>query len=1329
MDVGTWIRERWRWAALAACAACAIAALALDYYRHESRLIREQAYRQLGSIARLKAGQIEAWRKERIADALVLSRSPLLRDAIQRYLGAPGSAALRAQVVDRLRLVTDYLGYRDVLVAGPDGNLLFGLDPRQHELDASARQLAVRAAAAHEVVFGDFSRCPVCHEIHLDLAAPILDPGDRTLAVLLLRNDPKQSLYPLIESWPTPSKTAETLLVRREGGEAVVLNTLRFRRDTALTLRIPLDRVGRFEGTDYRGRRVLAELLAVPGSPWHMIAKVDTDEILAELHYRGLVILGFALLSVLLAAGGVAIFYHRRQRDLYRQLHAAQMERQALTAHYEYVVKYAHDAMILANEEMRIVEANDRALVLYECSREELSRMKLADLRAPGDPVRLDLHDPALNEGISFETEHRRKDGTFFPVEVSARVIEVDGARYYHEIIRDITDRKTAEAALRASEELFRTTLYSIGDAVITTDRSGRVRSMNSVAEALTGWTEAEASGRPCGEVFRVFSEETGEQAAGIVERVLREGVVIGLANHSELERRDGSRLPVEDSGAPIRDATGAVTGVVLVFRDVSAERANQRALRESENRFRRLAENAPDIIYRYEFAPVRRFSYVSPAATPITGYTPEEFYADPDLGVRITPPERRPVVEKLFRGEQVLEPSREVEWICKDGRLITVEVHDTPVYDEAGALVAIEGIARDITERRRNEEALRRLSLVVEQAPVSIVITDKDANIEYVNPAFTAITGYTRDEVLGKNPRILQSGETPPEVYRDLWSAVTAGREWRGEFRNKTKDGRVFCERAVIAPLLDSRGKITHFVGIKEDITENRKLEQQLLQAQKMEAVGRLAGGVAHDFNNLLTVINGYSELLRDRLAEGDPLRDMAEQIRRAGERAADLTQQLLAFSRKQPARPQPLSLNELVSQSKGMLERLLGEDIELITRLAPGLGLVMADPGQMHQILMNIAVNARDAMPGGGTLTVETANVEVDHGYAGLASDAVPGSYVVLAITDTGIGMDAETRERIFEPFFTTKEVGKGTGLGLSTVYGIVRQYGGWITVSSEPDRGSTFRIHLPRMPDATAVTWETEPKSAVAGGSETILVVEDQAEVRKFAVAVLNGLGYRVLEAARGEDALLIAGRHAGPIQLLLTDAVMPGMTGMELAVRLRSSRPDMAAIFMSGYGESVIARDGMISPDVNYLAKPFSADLLARKVREALDSRRPVHSILVVDDEEAVRNLFRNILAGAGYAVTAAADGKEAMKAARQQRFDLVITDLVMPEQEGLETIRALRKERPDAKLVAVSGAFHGEFLKVAEMLGASASLMKPVSPNRLLATVQRVLSEG
>ncbi|MCL5746102.1 MAG: PAS domain S-box protein, partial [Acidobacteria bacterium] len=576
------------------------------------------------------------------------------------------------------------------------------------------------------------------------------------------------------------------------------------------------------------------------------------------------------------------------------------------------------------------------------------------------------------------------------------------------------------------------------------------------------------------------------------------------------------------------------------------------------------------------------------------------------DLGLRFTTPERRSIVEKLFHGEQLLEPSREAEWIRKDGAAITVEIHDVPVYDEAGALVAIEGIAREITQRRRSEEWVRKLSQVAEQIPVAVVITDTAGTIEYVNSAFTAISGYTHDEALGKNPRILKSGEMRPEEYRHLWSSITAGREWAGVFHNKAKDGRLYWERAVIAPIVDARGSITNFVGIKEDITEQKKLEEQFRQSQKMEAVGRLAGGVAHDFNNLLTVINGYSNLLLTRLPESDPSREMASQIYNAGERAADLTQQLLAFSRRQPAQPQPLNINKTIEQTRTMLERLLGEDIRLVMRLDPGVCLVMADSGQIHQIVMNLAVNARDAMPGGGTLTIETATVEVDQGLASLHSDAVPGSYVMLAVSDTGVGMDAEMLEHIFEPFYTTKAAGKGTGLGLSMVYGVVRQYGGWIGVYSEPGRGSTFKIHLPRLRDDTAQDCTTGPEPAAMKGSETILVVEDQPDVRKFAAAVLRGCGYRVLEAARGEDALLVAAGHPGPIQLMLTDAVMPGMSGMELARRFESSRPDMTVVFMSGYGENVIAQGGMISPDVNYLSKPFSADALVQRVRDALDS---------------------------------------------------------------------------------------------------------------------------
>lgn len=1339
MSLTTWIRDRWRWIALVSLAIVVISTAALGYYQREARLIREKADENLSSIAKLKVGQIQAWRKERIGDALVLSRDPWLVETLPLLLNGTGRGPARDSILDQLKLLRDSYGYLDVLIASVNGSIVLGSDPRQHDLDAAAKQLVLLTAAQRDIVFDDLVRCPDCKEIHLDLAAPIQDKQRRTIAVILLRIDPDKFLYPLIESWPVPSKSHETLLVRREGNYAVILNRLRFRRDAALGVRIPLSqiqtpavlaakgRAGYFEGIDYRGVRVVSELLPVPGSPWFMVAKVDAGEIMAELKYRAAVILGFALLSILLTLGAVATLYQRRKANLYRELHKAQTERQALTAHYEYVVKYAHDAMILADEEMRIVEANDRALTLYDRSREELYRLKVSELRAPGEAPSLHTRDAALLQGITFETTHLKKDGTLFPVEVSARVILVEGERYYHEIIRDLTDRKTAEAALEASKELFRTTLYSIGDAVITTDRNGLMRSMNAVAERLTGWSETEALGRSCTEVFRVFNEKTGEWSGGIEGRVLQEGVVIGLANHTELEARDGTRRPVEDSGAPIRDASGALTGVVLVFRDVSEARARENALRDSENRFRRLAENANDLIYRLEFVPAPRCAYANPAALTLTGYTPEEFYADPRLVLRMAPADRLPTVGKHVRGELLLPSPREALWIRKDGTTVTVELNDVPIYDEAGALVAVEGVARDITERRREERELRKLSRAVEQSPVSVEITDTDGNIEYVNPAFIANSGYTREELLGKNPRILQSGRTPPEEYRRLWSEITAGREWHGEFCNKSKDGRLFWERAVITPVFDARGAITNYLGIKQDITREKNLEDQFRQTQKLEAVGRLAGGIAHDFNNLLTVINGYSNLMFSQLSPDDPTREMAGEILQAGERAADLTGQLLAFSRKQAAQPEPLWLNETVTQAYRMLERLVGDHVKLLTRLDPAAGLVMADAGQMHQILMNLVINARDAMTEAGTITIETSNVEVDDGYAAVHSDAVPGHYILLTVSDTGVGMDAETTKHIFEPFFTTKEVGKGTGLGLSTVYGIVRQYGGWIAVYSEPGLGSTFKVHLPRLLDPGTSVPEEELQPASVSGSETILVVEDQEDVRRFVVKVLTGCGYQMLDAARGEVALVVAGSHPGPIHLLLTDAVMPGMTGMEVAARLLPLRPDMRVLCMSGYGEGVIAHQGMILPGTAYLAKPFSAEVLSHKVREALDTPRQRQAILVVDDDEQVRNLFQLVLSGAGYEVTTAADGDEGLSLARRQRYNLVITDLVMPGHEGIETIRILHEEQPDLLFIAVSGAFEGRFLRTAEYLGACASLLKPVAPDVLLATVRKVLS--
>ena len=413
------------------------------------------------------------------------------------------------------------------------------------------------------------------------------------------------------------------------------------------------------------------------------------------------------------------------------------------------------------------------------------------------------------------------------------------------------------------------------------------------------------------------------------------------------------------------------------------------------------------------------------------------------------------------------------------------------------------------------------------------------------------------------------------------------------------------------------------------------------------------------------------------------------------------------------------------IATEAVNMLQRLLGENIELRTLLDPSLGVVLADPGQMHQILMNLLLNARDAMGRGGTLTIETKNVDLAENYATRPSEAAAGAYAVLQVTDTGAGMSEEIRERIFEPFFTTKDSKDGSGLGLSTVYGIVKQNQGWIEVDSELEIGTTFRIFLPRV-DAVVAPDEPRPYETPAlGGSETILVVEDQEDVRALAVEVLKSYGYHVLSASGGADALRLAEEYAGPIHLLLTDVMMPGMTGRDLAEQLSPSRPGMKILYISGYGERVVVHHGILDPGIEYLPKPFEADALAAKIRTLIGSGATPVRILVVDDEKCIRDFFHEVLASEGYDVQLAENGKEALQLMNGQEVDLVVTDLVMPEREGIETIRAIHEQHPKTKVVAVSGAFGGWFLTIAAKLGADATLAKPVQPDQLLKTVRKV----
>jgi two-component system, cell cycle sensor histidine kinase and response regulator CckA len=629
-------------------------------------------------------------------------------------------------------------------------------------------------------------------------------------------------------------------------------------------------------------------------------------------------------------------------------------------------------------------------------------------------------------------------------------------------------------------------------------------------------------------------------------------------------------------------------------------EPAGREALLESAETLKALVNASPLAVVAFDADGTIRMW--NPAAERMFGWTAAEVLGKPHP---IVPEDKQEEFRRLR--ETALAGNTftgmELRRVRKDGSPIDISVSTAPIRDEGGSITGIMSILTDVTDRKRSEEELRRLATAVEQAAEAIVITDERGAIQYVNPAFERISGYGKEEVAGKNPRILKSGRHDREFYQEFWATLLRGETWSGVFVNRRKDGALYEEEAVISPVRDASGRVANYVAVKRDVTAERRMEEQLQHAQKMEAVGRLAGGVAHDFNNLLTAITGYSELVLARLEEEDPSHRDVEEIRRAAERAATLTRQLLAFSRRQVLRPKVLDLNEVVGGMRKMLARLIGEDVELVTAFGAASGRVTADPGQIEQVLVNLAINARDAMPDGGRLVVETSDLDLDGTRAGLHDPVRPGKYVVLSVTDTGCGMDEATMSRLFEPFFTTKEVGKGTGLGLATAYGIVAQSGGHLRAESEPGRGSTFRVYLPRV-DAE-VPRDAAP-AAPRRGSETILVAEDEEMVRELVSAVLGQQGYAVLPARDGEEALRLAEEHEGSIPLLVTDVVMPRMGGIDLAVRLRSRRPGIRVLFVSGYTDTAGKPLGVPEPGTEFLHKPFLPSVLASRVRSLIDS---------------------------------------------------------------------------------------------------------------------------
>jgi two-component system, cell cycle sensor histidine kinase and response regulator CckA len=1378
---------RWIGAALFVVFTVAVLVGGYAYYRTETERVRQEKYQEIAAIGKLKTGQIEQWRQERLGDSRRSSTAPFFVKAVQEWIAQPDHVALQQKIRDRLEIEQTEEGYSDVLLLATDGNVLIAVSPRPHPLSPGAKEAVEQALTHKTAVLSDLYRCP--HGIiHLDAVAPVLGAEGKPIAVLVLRSNAESYLYPLIQSWPTPSRTAETLLVRKEGDDVLFLNDLRHRPDSALSLREPLThrnlpavqailgKQGIFLGRDYRGKEVLADLLPVAGSRWFMVAKVDASEILAEVQYRGTIVVLFVALFIVVAASVTAFGYRHRQARLYRELY--------------------------------------------------------------------------------------------------------------------LSERKA-----RIAQGEFRATLYSIGDAVITADTAGLVKEMNPVAERLVGWPEAEAKGKRLSDVFHIVNEETRAVLNSPVDRVLSEGVVLGLANHTLLISKSGSEYPIADSGAPILNKDGTIVGVVMVFRDQTQEREAENERNEREKRYRDLWEKAPvmlvsldrngrilfasdyfceelgydrdEVLDRtpFEFqteqssryaqsvvfpqflqqgtirnAPLqfikkngdvidvllnvtaerddrgtiirsrsafiditdrkraeaaleeseerfaksfknnpawlaivhvetRKLLEVNDAWTRLLGYTREEAIGRTavELGIYDEETYRKIMEEAEAKGSvrnvevsmktragenRVLLASREVIGIkgepyllamglditdrkhaeqesrlnerrleslvrisqhapkdfrnlldyaldealtltgstigwfgsyTEEGKRLTIlawssnamedgevppksivlSIHDAGIWAEGirrrepfilndcqnsntnqtdwprgctelsrlltvpifsgGRIVAAATVgnktddyektdARQLTlfmdsvwviaRARRSEEAQRRLSTAIEQASEGVLITDPQGIVQYVNPALEKITGYRRDELIGRTPGILKSGEHDAAFYRHLWGTIRAGKTWSGHFTNRRKDGQLYQEEATISPVRDASGQIANFVAVKRDITEQLRLSSQLFQAQKMEAVGTLAGGVAHDFNNILQVVLGYSELMLSDEHFPERYREDLTRVHQTAGTGADLVQRLLTFSRKTEVKPRPLNLNRRIEQLQKMLSRTLPKMIEMELILADDLAAINADPTQMEQVLMNLAVNARDAMPEGGRLIIRTENTALDEHYCTTHLDVEPGRYVLLSVSDTGNGMDKDTAQHIFEPFFTTKGPREGTGLGLAMVYGIVKQHGGHITCYSEVSQGTVFSMYFPALvSEEEAITKES--KGVLPGGSETILLVDDEQMIRDLGTRILTKAGYTVIAASNGKEALEVYRTQNSRISLVIMDLIMPEMGGKQCLENLLALDPSVRVVVASGYSLDGATKELLALGARGFVNKPYDMRQVLEIVRSVLD----------------------------------------------------------------------------------------------------------------------------
>jgi two-component system cell cycle sensor histidine kinase/response regulator CckA len=885
-------------------------------------------------------------------------------------------------------------------------------------------------------------------------------------------------------------------------------------------------------------------------------------------------------------------------------------------ARFRTFLESAPDAVVIADHAGTIEFVNAQTERLFGYPRAELLGQSVALLV----PLRLRTRDVSERTFPDLDLFGLRKDGTEFPVEVSRSLLESEGRQLFASAVRDVSARRATEAALEvANSELREYALRAVreraqarfgalvehsADGIVLTAADGVTFYRSPAALRILGVADGEGA---ASEGLAAVHPDDRAQVGKAFAALWSEPGATCLMEF-RFRAADGNWRWLESQSTNLLQdpAVGAVVGNV---RDVTERHQMIDRLRTSEARYRRFIETTNEGVWTLDAD--QRLSFANARFAAFLGYDDpgeligrhvHDFFDDEGEAATAEPDRlRRP-----GGGRQV-----EARLRRRDGSMVWLLIDSTPIYDDAGRYEGVLAMGMNVSERRRSHEALRESESLFRQLTEAIrevfwLMDAAKGEILYVSPAYRSIWGRSCASLYAS------PGEWVESVHPDDRARVAdaASRRSDGaydeEYRIVRPDGTVRWIHDKAFPVRDPDGRVVRVAGVAEDVTARRELEAQFRQSQKMEAVGRLAGGVAHDFNNLLSVVLSYAELALAGLGADDPLRDDLFEIKQAGERAAGLTRQLLAFSRQQVLAPRVLDLAEVVAGAERMLRRLLGEDIEVALLSASGDARCRVDPSQIEQVVLNLVVNARDAMPQGGRLTIETSTVDLDADYARQHLDVTPGPYALLSVSDSGTGMEKATLARIFEPFFTTKEQGKGTGLGLSTVFGIVKQSGGHVWVYSEPGMGTTFKIYFPRVRDATEAVPAGPSPAGNWGGSETVLLVEDDDQLRVLARSVLRRAGYCVLEAANGGEGLLVGEQHGARIDLLLTDVVLPRMSGRQLGERLAPTRPAMKVLYMSGYTEDAVIQHGVLHSGVAFLQKPITPAALLRKVREVLDA---------------------------------------------------------------------------------------------------------------------------